>query len=73
MKYEVLVKPGSSQEKVVVSENSLVVYLRAKAHDGEANTVLIKVLSKYFRVGKTCIKIVQGQKSRKKVVEVLDD
>ena len=67
-----MVKPGTSQEKVIVTEDgTLVVYLRAKAHDGEANKALMKVLSKYFGVAKSRIEIVQGQNSRKKVIEVV--
>ena len=70
MKYQVIVKTGSSQEKIIENgNNELVVYLRAKPHDGEANTALIKTLSKYFKVPKTTITIIQGQKSRNKVVE----
>ena len=70
MKYQVTVKTGSSQEKIVENgSNELVVYLRAKPHDGEANAALIKTLSKYFKVPKTTITIIQGQKSRNKVVE----
>lgn len=70
MKYKVTVKPGTSQEKVVkVSDDEYIVYLRAKPHNGEANEALIKVLSKYFKVPKTAIKIAQGPKSRTKTIE----
>ncbi|MBR3236210.1 DUF167 domain-containing protein [Candidatus Saccharibacteria bacterium] len=70
MKYQVTVKPGSSQEKIVaLSPNELTVYLRAKPHDGEANDALIKLLSEYFDVPKTTIKIISGAKSHKKVIE----
>lgn len=66
----VTVKPGSSQEKVVeTNSNELTVYLRAKPHDGEANTALIKLLSKYFGVPKTTIKISHGLKSHHKTIE----
>ena len=69
-KYSVLVKPGSSQEKVVFgAENKLTVYLRAKPHDGEANEALIKLLAKHFKVPKTSIKIIRGTKSRNKMIE----
>ncbi|MBR3323757.1 DUF167 domain-containing protein [Candidatus Saccharibacteria bacterium] len=69
---DILVKPGISQEKVVVNDDgSLTVYLRAKAHDGEANKALIKLLSKHFGVAKSRIEILQGQNSRKKVIEVI--
>ena len=70
MKYQVTVKPGSSQEKIIeTGQNELTVYLRAKPHDGEANTALIKLLSKYFKVPKTTISITRGAKSHKKSVE----
>ena len=69
-KYLITVKPGSSQEKIVeTTSNELTVYLRAKAHDGEANTALIKLLSKHFNVPKTSITIVKGAKSRHKTIE----
>ena len=69
-KYIVIVKPGSSQEKIVkTGENELTVYLRAKPHDGEANDALIKTLSKHFKVAKTTIKITRGAKSHTKTIE----
>ena len=70
MKIEVTVKPGTSQEKIVeVEEGVYTVYLRAKAHDGEANAALIKLLAKHFGVAKTSMRIVRGQSSRVKVIE----
>lgn len=70
MKYKVTVKPSTSQEKVVkTSDNEYIIYLRAKPHDGEANDALIKLLSKYFDVPKTTINIIQGSKSRTKIIE----
>lgn len=70
MKYNVAVKPGSSQEKIVeTAPGELTVYLRAKPHDGEANTSLVKLLSKHFDVPKTSITITRGHKSRIKTIE----
>ena len=69
-KYQITVKPGSSQEKVVLSgSNELTVYLRAKPHDGEANDALVKLLAKHFNVPKTTITITRGAKSRIKTIE----
>ncbi|MBR1796064.1 DUF167 domain-containing protein [Candidatus Saccharibacteria bacterium] len=70
MLYQIKVKPGSSQEKVIQNDDgTLIVYLRAKPHDGEANTALIKILAKYFDVPKTTITIKSGAKGRLKTVE----
>ena len=69
-KYLITVKPGTSQEKVVeTAPSELTIYLRAKPHDGEANTALIKILAKYFGIPKTSIKITRGVKSRTKTIE----
>lgn len=70
-KYQVLVKPGTSQEKIIqTGENEFTVYLRAKPHDGEANKALIELLSKHLNTPKTTIKIVRGSNSRIKTVEI---
>ena len=70
MRYAITVKPGSSQEKIIeTNEGELTIYLRAKAHDGEANNALIKLLSKYYKVPKTSIKIIRGAKSKSKIIE----
>jgi len=66
----VRVKPGSSQEKIVENEGGLTVFMHARAHDGKANEALVKILAKHFKVPKSSIWIVQGQKSREKVVEL---
>ncbi len=69
-RYTVTVKPGSFQEKIIVtSPSELTVYLRAKAHDGEANAALVKLLARHFKITKTSIKIVRGLTSRTKLVE----
>lgn len=70
-KYTIIVKPGSSQEKITeTGPGEYTVYLRAKPHDGEANAALIKLLSKHFNVPKTSIMITHGAKSHVKTVEV---
>ena len=70
MKYTITVKPGTSQEKVIEhTPGKLTIYLRAKAHDGEANDALIKLLAKHLKIPKTTIKIVRGTKSRHKIIE----
>ncbi len=71
MQYQITVKPGSSQEKLIENpDGTLTVYLRAKPHDGEANTALIKLLSKHFHIAKTNITIIRGQKSKQKTIRL---
>ena len=70
MKYAITVKRGSSQEKIIkTNPNELIVYLRAKAHEGEANEALIKLLSKAYKVPKSSIRILHGAKSHHKMIE----
>lgn len=67
----VTVKTGTSQEKIAANpDGTYTVYLRAKPHDGEANTALVKLLSKHFHVAKSGIVIKQGAKSHTKVIEL---
>jgi uncharacterized protein len=69
-KYQITVKPGNSQEKIVATDDQkLIVYLRTKPHDGEANSALIKILAKHLNIPKTSLKITRGQKSRTKIIE----
>lgn len=68
----VRVKPGSKKGDVVehINESEYLVYLRARAHDGEANTALVCLLADYFKIPKTAVKIKSGFSSRIKRVEL---
>ncbi len=72
MRYSVIVKPNSKKGPLVLQDgNMLTVYLREKPIDGEANSALIKQLSQYFDVAKSCIIIKSGANSRQKLIEVV--
>lgn len=69
--YKITVKTGTSQEKIIeTAPNEYMIYLRAKPHDGEANTALVKLLSKHFHVAKSNITIEQGAKSHTKLIRI---
>ena len=70
MKYEVTVKPGAKREAVQVDGAKITIYTHARAHDGEANAAVIAILSKHFHTPKTSIKILQGAKSKHKLVDL---
>lgn len=70
MKVSVTVKAGSSQNKIVETEGGVAVYTSKRAHDGEANTAVIKMLAEYYHVSKSRVAIVSGEKSKHKIVEI---
>ncbi len=77
MKVTVHVKPGSRKESIewvenLFSEKTLVVKIREKPVDGEANRWLIEALSEFFKVPKSNITITHGHTSREKVVEIIE-
>lgn len=67
----VKVKPGCKQASRLEKQEdgSYVAFLHARAHDGEANSELMKLLSKELGVPKTQLEIVTGAKGRDKVIE----
>ena len=72
MLISVKVKPGSKigPKLEQVGDNEYVAYLRARAHDGEANAALLKLLADHFDVPKTSIIIKTGQTSRTKLIQI---
>jgi len=70
MRHSIRVIPKAKQNKVVVEEERLKVYLTAPAIEGRANEALIKILAAHFQVRKGDIRIVRGEKGREKIVEI---
>ncbi len=68
MNVEIKVVPNAKKREVIVVESGLRVKVLASPVDGKANEDLIGSLSEFFRVKKSQIKIVRGEKERKKVV-----
>jgi uncharacterized protein (TIGR00251 family) len=72
VKVKVKVVPNSKQQKVEkISEDEYKVYVKSPPTKGKANKELIEVLSDYFNVSKSRIKIISGFASREKIVEIL--
>lgn len=71
MKISVKVTPNAKRRAVVTQEDgSLRVHLTAPAVDGKANKALIILLAEYYHERKSRITIVQGLKSRIKIVHI---
>ena len=62
--------PHAKQNKVVESDGVLRVYTTVAPENGRANGAVIELLSEYFDVAKSQIKIVRGVAARDKVVEI---
>lgn len=67
----VKVKPGCKQASRLErqEDGTYTAFLHARAHDGEANAELLKLLSKELGIAKTQIAIVAGAKGRDKIIE----
>jgi hypothetical protein len=70
-KIQIILKPGAKVTAITVqSDNSIKVSVTSRPVEGKANEHLIKTLSKAFHVSQSSVTIVQGDKSRNKLVAV---
>lgn len=71
MRVRVKVIPRAKKSEIItLDKGCLKVKLTAPPIKNKANIELIEVLSKFYGVKKSAIKILQGQHSREKVIEV---
>ncbi|GBU27307.1 hypothetical protein R84B8_00837 [Treponema sp. R8-4-B8] len=71
IRLEIKAVPGASKTELAgVKDGRLRIRLAAAAEDGKANTELLNFLSKMIDCPKRDLRIVSGEKSRVKVVEV---
>lgn len=65
------VKPGANKDEIIdVLNHRLRVSLKAEAQDGKANNALIKLIAKFFSVGKSSVTLVSGSRSRLKTIKI---
>jgi uncharacterized protein (TIGR00251 family) len=70
-KISVQVKPQAKKESISkVSENEYRVCVHAAPVAGEANEAVIEMLARHFSVPKSSVKVLRGQSSRKKLIEI---
>ena len=71
MKFSVKIQPKSSKEAVEqLANGSYKIFVHSPPINGKANAAVVEVLAKHFKVAKSSVKIVSGEKSRSKVVEI---
>ena len=68
--FKIRVIPRAKQNKVVECDGVLRVYTTTAPEKGRANGAVIELLSEYFDVPKSKIKILKGLASREKLVAV---
>lgn len=70
-KINVRVIPRARQNKIDIDENGVYrVHITAAPVDGAANVAVIKMMAEYFGVPKSQIKIIRGETSRDKIIEI---
>lgn len=67
---EIRVVPRAGRNLVKEESGRLKVYLTRAAEAGQANLQLVDLLSEYLKIKKYQIKIIRGEKSRVKLVEI---
>jgi len=67
---KVKVVPKSSKISIAKKDGFYHVKLTAAPEKGKANAQLIDVLSKFFNVKKSQIRILKGETSKEKIVEI---
>lgn len=71
MKIKIRVIPRASRNTITTDENGdLRVYTTVAPTDGKANEAVIKMLADFLKVPKSAIKIIRGNTTRDKVIEV---
>lgn len=71
MRINVTVTPNSNISEVIkLDESNYKIRVDAPPSGGEANKRLVEILSEYFNVPKSSIKILKGFKNRNKIVSI---
>jgi len=72
VRLEVSVQPRSSRNQVVGEQNeALKIKLTAPPVEGEANAALVNFLANYFKLPRKDIRLIKGEASRHKIVEII--
>jgi uncharacterized protein (TIGR00251 family) len=64
--------PNAKKQQIKKDGQILKVYLNAPAVEGKANKALIEFLARHFSVRKSSVKITKGEKSRDKVINIVE-
>ena len=68
---KVKVFPNSRKEEIIKkSKDSFKIKVKEKPKMGKANKAVIKLLSKFFKIPQSKIRLIKGSKERNKIFEI---
>ncbi|OGC12098.1 hypothetical protein A3K48_06495 [candidate division WOR-1 bacterium RIFOXYA12_FULL_52_29] len=70
MRLTVRVVPNAKRERLLEEEGRVKIYLNAPPVEGAANEALIAFLAEHYQVKRNAVRIISGEKSRTKAVEI---
>ena len=70
MNINVRVIPSAKRREIILEDKNLKIKLISKPQDGKANKELIETLSKKLKIAKSKIKIIKGEKTKNKIIEI---
>jgi len=72
MKISVIVHPNSKKPRIEKDLTKMLhIYVNAPPLEGKANKVVVESLAKYFKIKKSNIVLIRGEKSKNKVFEII--
>ncbi len=71
MKISIQIKPGSKKIGVeIISETEWIVRVKEPPIEGKANAAMIEAIAEKLKIPKSKVKLLQGMKSKNKIVEI---
>ena len=64
------VSPGSSRDAIELAEGKLLVRVRARAVDGQANEAVLELVAKALRLAPSRVRLLRGAAAREKLLQV---
>lgn len=66
------VTPGARTQSVCVEQGRVLIKVRAKPTDGEANDAVLKILAKSLGIPTSRLRLLRGATGRDKLVQLID-
>lgn len=70
MRIQVKVIPNASQSVIIPQEDTWKIKVQTPPENGRANKEIIKLIAKFFDVPRSDVKIISGESSKTKIIEV---